>query len=169
MATTWTLMLLRHAKSSWDYPVADHDRPLSDRGRRDARAAGRLLAQRGWVPDLVLCSTAVRARQTWERALGGGAVARSLEHTRRVYAASAEQLLSLVSDVDPAVRVLLLVGHAPGLPDLADRLGRRPEPRPVWKRMDAKYPTAGLAVLAFPVPWADAVDGELVAFEVPRG
>ena len=60
-----TLVIVRHAKSSWDYDVDDHERPLSARGRRDAEALGRLLSQRSLRPDLVFCSTATRTRQTW--------------------------------------------------------------------------------------------------------
>ena len=66
---------------------------------------------------------------------------------------------------------LMLIGHGPGLPGLAEGLGARPEPRDAWARLDAKYPTAGLTVLRLPGPWAAATPGEaeLVAFEVPRG
>src|ERR671921_212111 len=67
-----TLVLVRHAKSSWDLDVDDHERPLSGRGRRDAVAIGQELAKRGIRPDLVLCSTAVRTRETWEEAGRGG-------------------------------------------------------------------------------------------------
>lgn len=171
MATTVprTLWLLRHAKSDWQTGQIDHDRPLNDRGRRDAYAVGRLLAARGWRPDLVLCSSAVRTRQTWERATAGGATAATVEFEPQIYEASVPTLLELVRAVDPAVEGLLLIGHGPGVPALADRLGHRPEPADAWRRMDAKFPTSGLAVLAFDAPWADVDLGELIAFEVPRG
>lgn len=166
-----TLYLLRHAKSSWAEPLPDHDRPLSNRGIRDARAAGCLLAVRGWQPALVLCSTSVRTRETWRRARAAGAEASGVRYVEDIYAASAASLLSLVRAISEDVASAMLIGHAPGLPDLADDLGRRPEPYDVWARMDVKYPTAGLAVLQIDGSWADATpDGaELVAFEVPRG
>lgn len=168
-----TLWLLRHAKSDWDTGEPDHQRPLNDRGRADAYAAGQLLADRGWHPELVLCSSAVRTRQTWQRALEGGATADAVQIEPRIYGASVEELLGVIQPVDPAVHRLMLIGHGPGIPDLADQLGRRPEPAETWQRMDAKYPTAGLAVLEFDVPWAEVGltggQGDLREFEVPRG
>lgn len=166
------LFLLRHAKSDWNTGAPDHERPLNERGFADAYAAGRLLAERGWRPDLVLCSSARRTRQTWQRAVAGGATAGDVRSEPRIYGAAVDTLLGLVQAVDPDVAALLLVGHGPGLPDLADALGRRPEPVETWRRMDTKYPTAGLAVLQFTVPWAEVGlsggQGDLVAFEVPR-
>ncbi|HEU5485060.1 MAG TPA: histidine phosphatase family protein [Microlunatus sp.] len=169
--TDHILYLLRHAKSAWDQPLTDHERPLARRGSRDARAAGRLLADRGWRPDLVLCSTAVRTRQTWQRASASGALAGAVRFVDAIYEASVEQLLALVRQSPDDVGSLMLIGHGPGLPGLAGSLGARPEPHEAWARMDRKYPTSGLAVLRLPGRWADAAAGgaELVAFEVPRG
>jgi phosphohistidine phosphatase len=166
-----TLCLLRHAKSSWDEPVPDHERPLATRGIRDAQAAGRLLAERTWVADLVLCSTAVRTRETWRLAAFAGAQAGEVRYVEDIYQASVARLMELVRATAEEVGSLLLVGHGPGLPDLAESLGARPEPRDTWARMDAKFPTSGLAVLRVSGSWADAAPGqaELVAFEVPRG
>ncbi|HYI56351.1 MAG TPA: histidine phosphatase family protein [Microlunatus sp.] len=166
-----TLYLLRHAKSSWDEPLRDHERPLDARGVRDARAAGRLLAERGWRPDLVLCSPAVRTRETWQQATGAGAEAGEVRFVDAIYEASVVRLLGLVQQTPEDVATLMLIGHGPGLPGLAEGLGGRPEPQDAWARMDAKYPTAGLAVLRLPGLWAAAAPGaaELVAFEVPRG
>ena len=124
--TDHTLYLLRHAKSSWDEPLRDHERPLDARGVRDARAAGRLLAEQGWRPDLVLCSTAVRTRQTWRHAVDAGADAGEVRYTDAVYEASAGRLLELVQATEEAVGSLMLIGHGPGLPGLADGLGARP-------------------------------------------
>lgn len=165
------LYLLRHAKSSWEGPHLDHERPLSARGIRDARAAGALLTDRGWVPDLVLCSTAVRTRQTWQRAQAAGARAGEVRYLDEIYEASIDRLLSVLQQTPEGVGSLMLIGHGPGLPGLAARLGARPEPRTVWARLDAKYPTSGLAVLRLPGAWAEAAPGgaELRAFEVPRG
>jgi phosphohistidine phosphatase len=169
--TDHLLYLFRHAKSDWEEPLADHERPLAPRGVRDAAAAGRLLADRGWRPDLVLCSTAVRTVQTWQRATAAGAEAGQVQLTDAIYEASTNRLLGLVQQTPETVGSLMLIGHGPGLPGLAVTLGARPEPRDDWARLDEKYPTAGLTVLRLPGPWATAAPGsaELVAFEVPRG
>jgi phosphohistidine phosphatase len=166
-----TVYLLRHAKSAWDQPLPDHERPLARRGSRDARAAGRLLADRGWHPDLVLCPTAVRTRQTWQRAAAAGARAAEVRYVDAIYEASTQELLVLVRQTPEEVGSLMLIGHGPGLPGLAESLGARPQPRDAWQRMDAKYPTAGLAVLQLAGRWGDTAAGqaELIAFEVPRG
>ncbi|GAA3692937.1 histidine phosphatase family protein [Microlunatus aurantiacus] len=165
------LYLLRHAKSDWEEPLTDHERPLAPRGVRDAGAVGRLLAVRGWRPDLVLCSTAVRTVQTWQRATAAGAEAGEVQLTDAIYEASTNRLLGLVQQTPETVGSLMLIGHGPGLPGLAVTLGSRPGPRAAWARMDEKYPTAGLTVLRLPGPWAATLPGtaELVAFEVPRG
>ena len=171
--TRRTLTLLRHAKSDWHTGVEDHARPLNARGRRDADAAGRLLAERGWRPDLVLCSSAVRTRQTWEHARDAGAGAGEFRIEPRIYAAPTSTLVGLVQAVDPAVAHLMLIGHGPGLPGLPDALGERPDPVELWQRLDSSYPTAGLARIEFTIPWAEVGlsggRGELVAVEVPRG
>ncbi|MDN5761319.1 MAG: histidine phosphatase family protein [Microlunatus sp.] len=169
--TDHTLYLLRHAKSSWDEPLPDHQRPLSTRGNRDARAAGRLLAERDWRPDLVLCSTAVRTRQTWALARSAGADAAEIRFVDDIYEASTSRLAGVVRRVGEEVGSLMLIGHGPGLPGLAESLGRRPDPTDAWARMDEKYPTCGLAVLRVRQAWADLAEGsaELVSYEVPRG
>lgn len=170
-ASGHTIYLLRHAKSSWEEPLPDHERPLSTRGLRDARAVGQLLAVRGWRPDLVLCSTSTRTRGTWQGAHAAGAEAGAVRYVEEIYGASATELLGLLRATAEDVGSLLLIGHAPGMPDLADSLGRRPEPSDAWARMDAKFPTAGLAAVRIAGSWSAAApnEAELVAFEVPRG
>lgn len=104
------LVLLRHAKSAWP-DAADHERPLARRSRRDAPAAGRWLQAAGLVPDRVVCSTAQRARQTWQLAAAevDGSPAVSFEHG--VYGASAGELLNMARQTAPGTRRLLIVGH----------------------------------------------------------
>ena len=155
-----TLFLLRHAKSSWDHPVSDHDRPLNERGLRDATAAGEMLAGRGWWPEVVLSSTALRARQTWEQAAAAGAGAGEVRYTERLYGATADELLGVVREAADELRSLMLIGHGPGLPELAVRLGG-----PIGR----KYATCGLAVLRIDQPWSALDHAELVTFELPRG
>jgi phosphohistidine phosphatase len=161
------LVLLRHAKSDWP-DVADHDRPLAKRGRRDAPVVGRWLGESGYVPDAVVCSTAMRARQTWFLASAGlflavPAAAPMVRHEPRVYEATVLGLLMLVREFPPEWRTALLVGHNPGLAELAFGLIDPPPDAP------AAFPTAAIAVLALPGLWSDAGPGEakLSAFAVP--
>ena len=98
-----TLILVRHAKSSWDLDVDDHERPLSGRGRRDAEAIGRLLALQSLRPDLVLCSTATRTRETWDRATAGGAEAAEVRFLEPIYHAWVPELMRILREVPDEV------------------------------------------------------------------
>lgn len=172
------LVLLRHAKSDWP-DVADHDRPLAKRGRRDAPEVGRWLGESGYLPDAVVCSTALRTRETWELASSGLlAVAPDaspvVRYEPRVYEASVLGLLMLVREFQPDWQTVLLVGHNPGMAELTAAL---PAPRMSAPRMSAPppepppaFPTAAAAVLALPGDWADAAPGEarLLCFRTPR-
>jgi phosphohistidine phosphatase len=162
------LYLLRHAKSSWkDASLPDHDRPLNGRGRRAAKAVARHMREHGIAPELVLCSTARRARETLDRiepALNTSAV--HLEPD--LYAASAHALLARLRSVGDTVESVLLIGHNPGLQDLALELAR---PGSAADALAAKYPTAALATLAFEASsWRELDRGraELVEFVRPR-
>jgi len=161
------LVLLRHAKSDWP-DVADHDRPLAKRGRRDAPAVGRWLGASGYVPDAVVCSTARRARETWDLAATGLAAAvprasPAVRYEPRVYEATVLGLLMLVREFDAGWRTALIVGHNPGMAELTVGLAS-PDSAP-----PQAFPTAAVAVLGLPGPWAEAAPGEarLVAFTVP--
>lgn len=161
------LVLFRHAKSDWP-DVADHDRPLAKRGRRDAPAVGRWLGASGYVPDAVVCSTARRARETWElaaaaMAAAAGGAAPAVRYEPRVYEATVLGLLMLVREFDPGWRTALIVGHNPGLAELTAGLASPGSAPP------QAFPTAAVAVLGLPGPWAEAAPGEarLVAFTVP--
>ncbi|MFD4421164.1 SixA phosphatase family protein [Agromyces sp. NPDC058484] len=116
-----TLLLVRHAKSSWEHPgTSDHDRPLNERGLRDAPAMGHRLAERGVAPDVILSSTAVRARATAEliaAALGFGA-ARVITD-ERLYGASADEVLRVIGELDNEVACAIVVGHNPETASLA--------------------------------------------------
>jgi phosphohistidine phosphatase len=161
------LVLFRHAKSEWP-DVADHDRPLAKRGRRDAPAVGRWLAASGYLPDAVICSTARRARETWELAATGLAAvapgpAPAVRYEPRVYEATALSLLMLVREFDDAWRTAVIVGHNPGLAELTVGLADSDS------APGLAFPTAAVAVLGLPGPWAEAAPGEarLLAFTVP--
>ena len=91
-----TLIAVRHAKSSWDLDVDDHDRPLSGRGRRDADALGRWLTERSLQPDLVLCSTAARTQETWSRAVRSAPRPRRSGWCAAIYHAWVPELVRLI-------------------------------------------------------------------------
>jgi phosphohistidine phosphatase len=161
------LVLLRHAKSDWP-DVADHERPLAKRGRRDAPAVGRWLGAAGYVPDVVVCSTARRTRETWELVSAGLAAAApgaapAVRYEPRVYQATVLSLLMLVREFDPAWRTAMIVGHNPAMAELTAGLAASDAAAPY------AFPTAAVAVLGLPGPWAEAAPGEarLVAFTVP--
>jgi phosphohistidine phosphatase len=166
-----TLVLVRHAKSSWDLDVDDHERPLSGRGRRDAVAIGRELAKRGIRPDLVLCSTAVRTRQTWEEADRGGAQAAEVRYVPEIYHAWVPELVSIIRGLPEPASTVLMLGHAPGIPDLVQFLAARDSGSPHWARLEEKFPTAAMAILGITGSWADVgrSRAKLAEFEVARG
>ena len=170
MTARHTLIAVRHAKSSWDHDVADHDRPLSGRGRRDADALGRLLAEQDLAPDLVLCSTAARTRETWARAQAAGGFTAEVRLIRAIYHGWVPELVRLVRETPEEVATLLVLGHAPGIPDLVEHVGIRTESAD-WTQLDEKYPTSGLAVLSLPSQWRELGQGsaELRRFAIPRG
>lgn len=162
------LVLLRHAKSDWPEEVADHDRPLAKRGQRDAAAVGQWLARHGYVPDLVVCSTARRARQTWELAAKGLADAApgqspGARFEERVYEATVLGLLMLVREFPEDRRTVLVVGHNPGIAELAVGLADPPPIPPT------AYPTAAVAALGLPGAWAETApaSARLLGFVTP--
>src|SRR5579875_2813074 len=147
------LIIMRHAKAGELPAGPDFERTLRPRGRRDAAAAGRWLAGRGLVPDLVLCSGASRARQTWR------CVSEELDgHPEvvfddRLYGAGAGDLAGILAEADPGARTVMYVGHNPAAADLAVEL-----------------PTSAIAVLGLPGPWRGLAGAraELVASWRPR-
>jgi phosphohistidine phosphatase len=166
------LILLRHAKSAWPDDVPDHDRPLAPRGRRDAPAAGRWLRKSGYVPDRVLCSTARRARETWQLAEEKLGANPETVLEERVYGASISGLLDLAHQTPADVHTLIIVGHDPAMRgltlELADDQPGDPEADAI-ARVQAKYPTAAIAVLAFSGGWAELSPGHarLAEFVAP--
>ncbi|WP_322964894.1 SixA phosphatase family protein [Sphingomonas fuzhouensis] len=164
-----TLTLLRHAKSSWDDPVArDFDRPLNAKGRRAAVMIGRQLKALNLEFDHILASPAVRVIETLDEVWSG--YGRTLEPVwdRTLYLASAASLLDLVQALPDAADHVLMVGHNPGLEDLVLDLTLDGELR---ERVEDKYPTATVAQMTLPIDrWAEARahSATLVAFIRPR-
>ena len=163
-----TLYLLRHAKSSWSDPtLSDHDRPLAPRGQRDAKRIAKHLVRAGIEPGLVLCSTAVRARETLELVQTGLGAATKVSFETELYAVSCRELLERIHTVPEEVTSLMLIGHNPGLHDLARALTSTGLE---LDRLRAKFPTAALATLALPTSWrlVSEADALLAAYVVPK-
>lgn len=160
-----TLILLRHAKSDYPPGVADIDRPLAPRGERDAAAAAWWLRTGYPFVDEVVVSPAVRAQQTWGY-VAAAVETGSVRTDDRIYADWGERLLAVVADLDSATHTALIVGHNPGIEELARRLAGG------WSmardRLERKFPTSGIAVLRVDGDWSDPVSTELVMFAVPR-
>jgi phosphohistidine phosphatase len=158
------LYLLRHAKSSWkETGIPDHDRPLAGRGRKAAKAMAKYLHAEGVRPDLVLCSSATRARQTFERL--EPLKAREVHIERELYGADAATLLARLRDVPEGVGSVMVIAHNPGIEDLTRVLALSDG------ELGEKFPTGALATLAFSDrEWASLERGtaELVDFVRPR-
>ena len=166
MPVAHNLYLLRHAKSSWDHAgVADHDRPLAPRGQRAAREMGEHLRASKAAPSLVLCSTALRARET----LAALALGRDVTYEEGLYGAAADELLARLRGLPERARSVMLVGHNPGLGELASLLVGKGEPA-LLARLREKLPTGALVELSFQGTWASLGpgSGSLEAFVVPR-
>jgi phosphohistidine phosphatase len=166
-----TLSLLRHAKSSWsDARLRDFERPLNDRGESAAPRMAAFVARRGLVPDLVLCSPAVRTRQTLDLMLPHFERAPAVAYEDTLYLASSATLLKLVRAADAKVRHTMVVGHDPGLHTLALELatsGREED----LQALAEKLPTAGLAVIVLHAgAWSEVQrgDGRLKLFMTPK-
>jgi phosphohistidine phosphatase len=118
-----TLLLLRHAKSSWKHPeLADHDRPLNKRGKRTAPVIGALLQEEDLVPDLMICSSAVRAHTTALLVAKACTYKGEIEKTRKLYLADPQAYVDVLRQVPEKHGRVLLVGHNPGLEELIERL-----------------------------------------------
>ncbi len=158
-----TLLILRHAKSSWDDPTqSDHDRPLNERGKKDAKRIGLLLLEHGLVPDRMISSTAKRARKTAGKVAKACGYAGEVEQTKRLYLASPPEIIEILRQVGDECSTVLVVAHNPGLEELVRQLTGQPEP----------MPTAALAQVAIDIDrWQSLsvpADGRLVQVWRPK-
>lgn len=166
------LLIVRHAKAAYPEGVLDHDRPLTERGERDAVALGHWLGAERLVPDVVLVSTATRASRTWElarTALGEADVEVHVEP--RLYNAHADTVLDLLRETGGDAHTVAVVGHEPGLSTLARSLAdsATSDPQEVAGLGD-RFPTAGVVVMRHRAAWADtALEGLVLSrVVVPR-
>lgn len=163
------LYLMRHAKSSWaEEELSDQERPLAPRGRRAAKRLARHLREEAIAPEVVLCSSALRTRQTLELIEPGLGEPREMLVEDELYGAGADQLLQRLRRLTPEVRSVLLIGHNPGVQDLAVLLARGGKSR---DQLRAHFPTAALATLTIAESgWSTlaAAGADLIGYVTPR-
>ncbi|MBV6699573.1 histidine phosphatase family protein [Kitasatospora aureofaciens] len=166
------IIVLRHAKADWPNGVDDHERPLADRGRHQAPGAGRWLADSGINPDFVLCSTALRARETWKLAVHelpkrpGKTV-----YEDRIYEASPGEIIAVLQETPEEYPDVVLVGHNPGVLGLTQVLAGDAGDADALDRLRlGGFPTAAVAVLTFDGSWKNLEPGvaELVSYHTPQ-
>jgi phosphohistidine phosphatase len=161
-----TLLVLRHSKSAYPEGVADIDRPLAPRGVRDAVTLGRWMLGESLLPDLVVCSTAARTRETWDlindQLLWPDEDATVVRYDPRVYDATLADLMAIVTETPPEAAIVALVGHNPGAAQLVLTLTGESELR---------FPTSALAMIAIPQDWDRAAPGcgSLAGYWTPKG
>lgn len=164
------LILLRHAKSAWPEGVDDKERPLAGRGRKAASVMGDYLKRERLLPDLVLVSTAERTQQTWARVKKAFSEMPEVRNVDAIYEAPAATLLSVLQGVERGYRCVMMIGHNPGMEDLAASLAGDGDPE-ARRRISEKYPTGGLAVIDFAADTWKAIasgSGRLERFVTPR-
>jgi phosphohistidine phosphatase len=163
------IVLLRHAKAEWSQD-SDHERPLAERGRKDAPVAGRKLVDSGIVIDLALCSTAVRTRETWKLAVHEMPHRPKTVYEERLYEASLGELIALLNETSDDVQNLLLIGHNPGMHALADALAGSAEGETMARMTRGGFPTAAFAVIEFSGSWKGVEHGvgKLVEYWTPN-
>lgn len=168
MTARKTLVLLRHGKSGYPPGVADHERPLAERGWREALLAGDWLRDGGIEIDQVLCSTARRTRET----LAASGVQAPVRFQRGLYGAADVEVLGFLTELSEDVGCALVVGHHPGMPETAEALHELAglPPSPALEALLVKYPTSALTVVEVAADWADVATagGEVVRFHIPR-
>lgn len=155
MAKTRQLLLLRHAKSSWDNAsLADFDRPLAPRGEKAAPRMGAEIAKRGWLPDLALVSPAARTRETWKLASATWPKPQpKVAFPENLYGASANDLFGAAKTTPKNIGTLLIIGHNPGLETFALQLSGPGSKGDALHLLEEKFPSAALARFEFECGW----------------
>jgi phosphohistidine phosphatase len=160
-----TMYLVRHAKSDWDDPsIRDFDRPLNKRGKNNAPAMGKLLKQQGIIPELVITSTAMRAKTTAELVTAEiGIKPDKMVYEKELYLASAQEIFLLIKETPPEYNSVMIVAHNPGITELLNRLTG-------GNNFVANIPTCGVAELQFEGEWNKLASGKclLEKFLVPK-
>ena len=145
-----TLYILRHAKSSWDdHSLSDFERPLNSRGLKAALFMGSLMKERGFIPDVIVASPAMRAKQTAELVRDAAQFQPTIQFDSRIYEASVGTLVSVLSEIDNSLNSALIVGHNPGAEGLVYYLTSEITP----------MPTAALAAIELNIRTWNEIDG----------
>jgi len=138
-----TLLLMRHAKSSWkNSGLSDHDRPLNKRGERACRLMGTLLHEQNLIPDKIICSTAVRAKKTVEGLLETLSFENEIDYTRDLYHADVDSMVEQLQTIPEDIEIVMLVGHNPGMDEFLDVICDEQD----------HMPTAAIAEIEFDIP-----------------
>lgn len=157
-----TIQLLRHGKSGWgDAGLEDHERPLAPRGIAAAQSIGRLLNERGWLPDALLCSSARRTQETLaELIIGFGPGLPQARIESELYLASAAGLVERLQSLPDEIGVAMIIGHNDGMHICAQSLAGAGESRDL-SRLASGFPTAGLAIIQMEIDhWSDLRSGK---------
>lgn len=164
-----TLLLMRHGKSSWDdASLADFERPLAQRGIKASKRIGRELASRRWVPTLVLVSPALRTQQTWELVAAELFEEPTVVAVEALYDATPEELLAELHGAEENAETLLVVGHNPGLQNLALAIADEGSDAKALARLGEKFPTAAVARFVFDSGWQGLSEARLTHCLRPR-
>lgn len=158
-SATRQLILVRHARAADPGARTDHDRPLTQRGHADAEALGEWFKEQRLRPELVLCSTAVRTRETWADIVASSGLGALVANDQRIYNASVERLIGVIADEGAPSHSIALVGHAPGIPGLAATLTEGVEAGPDGPSLENGWPPCTAAVLEVSVPWKKLASG----------
>ncbi|MFI6940644.1 SixA phosphatase family protein [Streptomyces sp. NPDC050418] len=158
------LVLLRHAKADWPQ-ISDHERPLAERGRKDAPSVGRRLAESGIAFDLAVCSTAARTRETWKLAVGELPHRPRTVYEERVYEASPGELIAVLNETQDDVADLLLIGHNPGMQALTEILAGSADDEVLARLNRRGFPTSAMAMLTFKGSWKSLEPGVAKLFD----
>ena len=163
------LILVRHSEAD-SAGSPDQDRELPDGGWEDAREAGQWQPRHEYGVDEVLCSTAVRARQTCEAIWEGGCSEADVHYDSRVYNASAQRLLDVIREAEADANIVMVVGHAPGIPYLTSILADGEGSEQAHEALAAGFPTTGIAILSYAGHWSDLAPAtaRLERFHVAR-
>ena len=158
VAESRRIVLFRHAKADWPQ-VSDHERPLADRGRKDAAVAGRRLADTGIPFDMALCSTATRTRETWKLAVHELPHRPKTVYEERLYEASPGELIAVLNETPDDAHSVVLIGHNPGIQGLADILAGQAEGDTRARMVAHGFHTGAFAVLSFESSWKSLEPG----------
>ncbi|MFF0792044.1 SixA phosphatase family protein [Streptomyces spiralis] len=152
------IVLFRHAKADWPQ-VSDHERPLAERGRKDAAVAGRKLADSGVPFDLALCSTATRTRETWKLAVHELPHRPKTVYEERIYEASPGELITVLNEIPDDIHNVILIGHNPGVQGLTEVVCGASEPEARERLSRRGFPAAAFAVVTFEGSWKSLEPG----------